>query len=358
MESLKDTPNSQLNMDVARIRSALRHRFPNRIVTVDSHTAGEVTRLVVEGPGPLPGATMMEKLDRFRNRFDDLRLRLTREPRGHREMLAAVVTDPVSPEADFGLLYMDARRYPLLCGHATIGAVTSLVETGALPAKGERFTVRVDTPSGPMQAAVEMAGDRVGTVGIRMVPAFVYDTEQAITVPGFGEIPVDLVCVGGFFAMVPADRIGLDLTPENNPRLIDLGMAVIEAANQQVEIRHPTRPEVKTVDVTEFYDSTAGGDKPAPGVVVYGESHMDRSPCGTGTTAKMTLLHHHGHLPLYRPYLSSGPLGTVFEGRLMAEEKIGEITAVVAEIRGSAQITGIHEFVLDPDDPFPEGFLL
>ena len=344
-----------LKLDIAE--TGFRHRYPDRIVTIDSHTQGEPTRLVIGGTGSLPGSTMKAKRDHFEAHYDHIRKLLTREPRGHRGIMAAVVTEPVSPQGKFGLFYMDARRYPYLCGHATIGAVASLIEAGALVAGDGDTVITVDTPSGPLDAHTRIRSGRVESVAIDMVPSFTFDTAREIEVPGFGKIHVDLVCVGGFFAMVSAKAVGIDLVPANSHRLIPLGMAVIESANQAFTVYHPGRPEVKTVDVTEFYDEDldAGIGK---SVVIYGESNMDRSPCGTGTTAKMTLLHHQGKLGLGQVYQNAGPLGTVFEGRIVKTVSIGEFGGIVGQVRGNAQITGYHQFIVDTNDPFPEGFLL
>jgi proline racemase len=342
----------------ARIRTSFEKQYPDRIVTVDSHTQGEPTRLVVAGCGALPGDTMAAKLDYFKKNLDPVRLRLTREPRGHRDIFGAVVTPPVNPGSHFGLLYMDARRYPHLCGHATIGAVTTLIESGAVAADAPETEIRVDTPSGPLAARARVTTAGVQSVAIRMVPSFVYRTGQALEVHDFGRFTVELVCVGGFFAMLSADQIGMELVPANSSRLVDLGMAVIAAGNQHLDVRHPLRPEVATIDVVEFYEKPSDKAGWGKSAVIYGEAHIDRSPCGTGTAAKMTLLHHQGKLGLRQTYLSEGLLGTTFEGTLVAEETVGETPAVVAEIRGSAHITGMHEFVLDVRDPFPEGFLL
>ncbi len=339
------------------IENGFFHRYPNRMVTIDSHTQGEPTRLLVGGVGSLPGSTMKAKRDHFEAHYDPIRKLLTREPRGHRGIMAAVVTEPVSPEGAFGLFYMDARRYPYLCGHATIGAVASLIDAGALVAGDGDTVITVDTPSGPLDAHTRIRNGCVESVAIDMVPSFVFDTAREIEVTGFGRISVDLVCVGGFFAMVSARSVGIDLVPANSHRLIPLGMTVIEAANQAFDVYHPGRPEVKTVDVTEFYD-----EDPAAGtgksVVVYGESHMDRSPCGTGTTAKMTLLHHQGKLGPGQLYRNASPLGTVFEGHILKTVSVGEFNGIVGQVRGNARITGYHQFVVDANDPFPEGFLL
>jgi proline racemase len=344
-------------LNVDRLEQWLPARFDDRIVTIDSHTQGEPTRLLVGGVGALPGDTIKARRDHFESHFDHVRQLLTREPRGHRGIMAAVVTEPVSPNSDFGLFYMDARRYPYLCGHATIGAVVTLIEAGALSAPEGETVIVVDTPSGPLEAHTRIHHGRVHSVAIEMVPSFVFATGRELTVAGYGTMPVDLVCVGGFFAMVSVRAIGIELTPANSQRLITLGMDVIEAANSAFHVSHPLRPEVTTVDVTEFYehDRTQGGGRSA---VIYGESHMDRSPCGTGTTAKMTLLHHQGKLAAGDVYRNSGPLETVFEGRIVKTVHIGEMDGIVCQVRGNAQITGIHQFVVDGRDPFPQGFLL
>ena len=344
-------------LEIDRIEKGVGSRYPDRLVTIDSHTQGEPTRLLIGGIGDLPGSTMKAKRDYFESRYDQVRLLLTREPRGHRGIMAAVVTEPVSPRGQFGLFYMDARRYPYLCGHATIGAVASLLETGALEMTEGDTIITIDTPSGPLDAHTRVQEGRVESVAIQMVPSFVFDTGRKIKVAGYGRLSVDLVCVGGFFAMVSAQSIGIDLVPENSHRLIPLGMAVINAANRELEVYHPERPEVNTVDVTEFYQTdtkTGTGHS----VVIYGESNMDRSPCGTGTTARMTLLHHQGKLDVGEVYKNAGPLGTQFEGRIVDSLTIGKFDGIVGQVRGNAQITGYHQFILDVADPFEVGFLI
>jgi len=340
------------------IEKEFRERYPDRIITIDSHIAGEPARLIVGGIDPLPGETMQNKREYFMEHYDHIRLLLTREPRGHRDMFAACVTEPVTPGARFGLIYMDARRYPYLCGHATMGAVMTMIEAGTIEPDSDESQVIVDTPSGPMQATAHMHNGRVESVAIRMVPSFVYRDNETLSIPEFGQLTVATVCVGGFFVMVSADQIGLDFSPPNRSRLKALGMQLIHEANQRLTVRHPTRPEVNTVDVTEFYDPSADAQGKGKSMVILGEGHMDRSPCGTGTAAKMTLLHHRGQFGLDETFTNSSPLGTTFQGRLVEEIKLGDTLAVVAEVRGSAHITGIHEFIIDSKDPFQEGFLL
>ncbi|HDQ73417.1 MAG TPA: hypothetical protein ENN19_15185 [Chloroflexi bacterium] len=336
----------------------LLQQYPDRVLTIDSHTAGEPTRLIVGGLPPIPGETVAEKRKHFMRDWDHVRMQLTCEPRGHRDMLAALLTEPTSAGADFGLIYMDARRYPYLCGHATIGAVTTLIKAGIVEAVEPQTTVIVDTPSGPAEAIAHLRDGLLDSVTIQLAPSFVYGENLDLDAPGLGRIQVDTVCVGGFFAMVSAEQIGLALDVDNAGRLIELGMSIIEAANEQLTVRHPTRPEVRTVDVTEFYDLSAHQAGRGVSAVVYGESHIDRSPCGTGTSAKMALLHHQGRLALNHPFVNAGILGTTFEGRLVAETRVGDLPAVIPEVRGSAHVTGVHQFVLDSRDPFPHGFLL
>jgi len=338
--------------------------LPDQITTIDSHTAGEPTRLVVGGLPPLPGKTVNDKRIYLQEHHDSVRLLLTREPRGHRDMFGAVVTEPTSADGDFGLIYMDARRYPYMCGHATIGAVTTFLEMGWLPvADGvTEQEVVVDTPSGPVPTRAFLRRDeqgriRVDTVAIQLVPSFVQATGQPVTVPGAGTFEVDVVCVGGYFAMVSSDQIEIALSAENAPALAKLGMAIIAAGNEQLAIEHPTRPWVNTIDVTEFYEPHRDGPGSTRSAVVYGESHVDRSPCGTGTSAKMALYHHQGVLDIGEEIVSEGLLGTTFRGRIVDTTTVGERPAIVPEIRGSAHLTGLHRFFVRADDPFPRGFL-
>lgn len=333
-------------------------KFSNRLITIDSHTAGEATRMVVGGIPSIPGETVNEKRLYLNDHWDHYRLLLTREPRGSRETVGVVVTEPVSQGAQAGLIYMDAHRYPYMCGHGTIGAVTSLIETGLLAYEEPETLVLLDTPSGAVQAKARVNAGKVESVTIQLMPCFVYSMENQIEVPGFGSLCVDLVYAGGFFAMVNADQLRFSLTPENAPQIADLGMAIIEAANAQLKVRHPEQTGVKTVDVTEFYDLSDHALCRGKGSVVYGESHIDRSPCGTGTSAKMALLHRRGELPLNQVYTNAGILGTTFEARITAETMVGDFSAVIPEITGSAHVTGVHQFVVNPADPFPLGFML
>ncbi len=333
--------------------------FDNCITTIDSHTEGESTRLIVNGLEDIKGKTMMDKLEWFKSRYDHIRCLLTKEPRGSKGILAALVTENVTKTAKFGLIYMDARRYPYLCGHATIGAVVTLARTGFLALEQGENCVPVDTPSGLMEARMFVKEDKLESVVINMVPSFVYATKKVIEVEGFGTIKVDLVCTGGFFAMVDSRQIQMEPVLENKEFLTDLGMKIIDAANEQLTVAHPVRLDVTTIDVTEFYDSQHDGDTAfGKGMVIYGESHADRSPCGTGTAAKLTLLHHYGKIKMNQRYINYSPLGTSFEAMLVKKEKIGPVDGYIAQIRGMAYLTGVHHFIVEDNDPFQKGFIM
>ncbi|MGD2178386.1 MAG: proline racemase family protein [Anaerolineae bacterium] len=355
-------------------------RLGEVFTTLDLHAGGEPIRLLIDGLPPIPGRTINDKRLVLGERFDHVRLLLTREPRGHRDMLAAVVTNPVSEDGDFGIVFMDARRYPYMCGHGTIGAVTAFIEMGWLEADGREtlgteIPVVVDSPSGPIaaRARVTRTDDgrpRVEWVAIRLESAFAFLLDQSLQVPELGEITTDVVFAGGFFAMVSNEalrrptgsssgrREPLALTPENAPELIRLGMAITEAANQQLEVRHPTRPYIDTIDVVEFYDPRGDAEGRGKNAVIYGEAHIDRSACGTGTSAKLALLHRRGKLGVGETFVNESPLGSTFEGCILEETSVATIPAIVPEIRGRAHVTGLHRFVVMPDDPFPQGFLI
>ena len=349
-------------------------RLGDPLTTLDLHAGGEPIRLVIDGLPPIPGRSINEKRLVLQERYDHVRLLLTREPRGHRDMFAAVVTEPVSEGADLGVVFMDPRRYPYMCGHGTIGAVTAFIEMGWLDRVEGDVEVVVDTPPGPVstRARVVTTDDgraRVESVAIRLESAFVYLQDESIDAPGLGEIQVDVVFAGGFFVMVSNAELGrvtsqsggsepLELTLENVQELVRLGMLITEAADEQVNVRHPIRQYIDSIDVAEFYDPRGDHVGRGRNAVIYGEAHIDRSACGTGTSAKMALLHRRGMLGVGETFVNESPLGSTFEGRIAEETTVGPYPAIVPEIRGAAHITGSHRFVVAPNDPFPEGFLI
>jgi proline racemase/trans-L-3-hydroxyproline dehydratase len=333
----------------------------NQILTLDYHVGGEPIRLVVDGLPEIPGATINDKRIYIGENFDFVRLLLTREPRGHRDMFAGIITRPVNEGSGFGIVFMDARRYPYMCGHGVIGAVTAFIESGSVEIQGCETELVVDSPSGPVSASVRIAEDnpgRVESVAIRMESAFVFQSDCSLKVDGLGTLKVDICFAGGFFVMVSVDQLGMSLSAADSGKLAEIGMTVIEAANRNFQVRHPVRTYIDTIDVAEFYDLSDSASGRGKNFVVLGEGHVDRSPCGTGTSAKMALLHRRGLLRVGERFVNEGLLGTKFEGRIATESFIGDLPVIVPEIRGSAHATGLHRFITTIDDPLPEGFLI
>ena len=341
-------------------------RFVRTVSTIDSHTAGEPTRLVAGGIRSIPGATMAEKLAFARREMDGLRGLLMNEPRGRQDMYGALLTEPSNPAADFGLIFLNTQQYTTMCGHAVIGTATSIIETGMLPDRelpdgsGER-SVLFDTPVGLVPARCLVDGVRVLAVSFQNTPAFVYERGASVSLPDLGFVSVDVVYSGGFFALVDVRRFGIELVPRNADALAQLGVDLRRAANAQLQVRHPEQRLVTTIDGVEFHEPVQrlpDGSLLARTVASFGDRTIDRSPCGTGTCARMALLHLGGELEVGQHFASESIISTRFTGRILKETSVADFPAVVSEVTGRAHITGFHRFVLDPDDPFPAGFSL
>lgn len=315
--------------------------------TLDTHTAGEPTRIVTSGidRSQIRGGSVAEQRDRFAESHDWVRELLMCEPRGHDDMFGAVPADPLAAEADLGLFFMDSRGYLDMCGHGTIGAVTALIETGELDASE---TITVETPAGLVRTRPTVADERVETVSVRNVGSFVYD-EVTISIDIDGEtrpIPVAIVFAGNLFALVAANDVGLDIAPENADDFVEFGLELRRAVNDRVEITHPLTGDRHEVSIVECYERNAVDRN----VVVFGNGQVDRSPCGTGTCAKMTLLHHEGALDVGEPYEYESIIGTRFTGELVAAESRDGIVVTTPEVTGSAHITGQHTFLKNERD--------
>jgi proline racemase len=336
-------------------------QFTRIISTVDSHTAGAPTRLVVSGLPFLPGATMAEKMVYARNKLDSLRRFLLLEPRGRQDMYGAVLTTPTDPEADFGLIFMNTQQYTTMCGHAVIGAATTLAETGMVEAVEPETTVTFDTPVGVVHTRIHIEGGRVREVSFDNTPVFAYQLDARLSVRGLGDVTADIAYSGGFFALVKAQLIGLELVPANVEALINLGIRIRDAANSQISVRHPELPFTNLIDCVEFCgpaEHREDGILHARNTVILGERTVDRSPCGTGTCAKMAVLMARGELKVGEQFISESIIGTRFIGQIMGETRVGEYPAILPRVAGRAHLTGLHQFVLESDDPFPHGFFL
>ncbi|HTV11593.1 MAG TPA: proline racemase family protein [Acidimicrobiales bacterium] len=324
---------------------------------VDSHTEGMPTRVITSGVGELPGGTMAARRLYVMNERDDLRRLLMHEPRGHSAMSGAILQPPARPDADFGVVFIEVSGCLPMCGHGTIGTATVLVETGMVPVNEPLTVIRLDTPAGLVEASVEVEGGRAKSVTIRNVPSYLHLKDATVDVPGLGELVVDLAWGGNFYALVPAASVGLAVRRSLHDKLVTAGLAIIGAVNEQLDFAHPEQADINQchhVVLTEPGDGTVSG---RAAVAIY-PGWLDRSPCGTGTSARMAQLYARGELGLDEDYVHASVLGTHFVGRLIGRTRVGDFEAVVPTVRGRAWVTGLAEYLLDPDDPFPAGFLM
>ncbi|MFD3943296.1 proline racemase family protein [Streptomyces sp. NPDC058579] len=324
---------------------------------VDSHTEGMPTRVVTGGVGVIPGSTMAERRLHFIEHMDHVRTLLMYEPRGHAAMSGAILQPPTRPDADFGVLFIEVSGLLPMCGHGTIGVATVLVETGMVPVSEPVTTVRLDTPAGLVRAEVRVEDGVAKAVSLTNVPAYCAALDREVKVPGFGVVPYDLAFGGNFYAFVELDALGLPFDRERKDDLLKAGLAIMEAINSTDRPTHPLHPEI--AGVKHVHLTAPGSDaRHSRHAMAIHPGWFDRSPCGTGTSARMAQLHARGQLPLHQDFVNESFIGTRFTGRLIEETEVGGVPAVVPVITGRAWITGTAQYFLDPDDPFPGGFLM
>ena len=324
---------------------------------VDSHTEGMPTRVITSGPGVLPGATMFDRMRYLVSERDDLRTLLMYEPRGHAAMSGAILQPPARPDADVGVVFIEVSGCLPMCGHGTIGTATVLVETGMVAVKEPVTLIRLDTPAGLVEASVAVSDGRATSVTIRNVPSYLHLRDAAVTVPGTGELTLDVAFGGNFYAILPAGAAGLAVRPELHDRIVATGLAIMDAVNEQLTFAHPENPEISECRHVVFTEP-AEGDRPARAAVAIHPGWVDRSPCGTGTSARMAQLAARGELAIGEDFVHGSLIGTTFTGRLVERATVGGFPAVVPTVRGRAWLTGIGHYLLDPEDPFPAGFLI
>lgn len=327
------------------------------IFAVDSHTMGEPLRLIVGGFPNLPGKTIPEKRDYFIEHYDHLRCALMQEPRGHHDMFGCVLTQPTMPEADIGVIFMHGEGFHNMCGHGTIATNTILVETGMVEVHEPVTTIKMEAPAGLVTVHVKVEDGKAKQVSFENVPAFLYKRDVQVDVPGYGKVTLDVSFGGSFFAIIKATELGLDICPENAAKLIKAGMAVIHAANEQISVQHPEMPYIKNIDLCEIYGPAKSADADMQNITIF-DNQIDRSPCGTGTSAKVATLWAKGELPLNREFVYESVINTKFIGKAIRETSVGPYKAIIPEITGSAYITGFSQFLIDDDDPVKYGFTL
>ncbi|MBW1730256.1 MAG: proline racemase family protein [Deltaproteobacteria bacterium] len=331
----------------------------NRVFsTIDTHTGGEPTRTIIGGLPYIPGKTIVEKMHYLKENMDWIRTSLMFEPRGHSVMSGVILTEPTHPEADIGVIFIETGGYLPMCGHDTIGVSTALVETGMITVE-EPFTyITLDTPAGLTRVKVHVENGKARSVTFRNIPSFVFAKDVEVYVPGFGKIKMDVSYGGNVYAILPADAVELEILPENASEIIQKGRMVRDAVNSQVRIQHPEKPFVNECTHVQFYGKPSAPDADLKNTVFFADSGIDRSPCGTGTSAKVATLYAKGELKLNEEFVHESIIGSIFVARAVEEAKVGPYEAIVPEVTGSAYVTGMSQFVIDPDDPHRNGFLL
>ena len=343
-------------------------RLSSLIHAVDLHACGEPGRVIVGGVLDVPGASIFEKAAYLQKHADHIRKRMLNEPRGYPAMCANVILPACHPDAQAGFVIMEHVEYPGMSGSNTICVVTALLETGMLPMHEPITDLTLEAPAGLIRVRAQCAGGKVRAVTFENVPAFVARLDAHVEVPTLGTVIVDVAWGGMFYAIADAAQFGMRLTPDEGADITRITEMVKAAAAEQIPVVHPENPGFAGISIAQLsgpaHDpansmrnavtvSTGKLDwsKPATWTGV-----LDRSPCGTGTCARMATLHARGMLGLHQDFRHEGVLSTVFTGRLLAETRVGPYPAVLPTLTGSAWITGFAQYVVDPEDPFPSGW--
>jgi proline racemase len=333
-------------------------RLKRLFTAVDAHTVGEAARIIVGGIPYIPGKTMFEKKRHIEEQWDDIRQLLMYEPRGHSAMSGAILTQPTLPEADMGIVFIEVSGCLPMCGHDTIAACTVLLETGILPAKEPVTHLVLETPAGIVRAEVGVGAHGVAGVTFENVPAFLFLKDVEVELPSVGRIAADVSYGGNFYAILPAAMVKIPLEPQHASSLVQVGQAIRSGLNAKVEVVHPDNPLIQGISHVMFTAPPTAAGATQKNAVLFGESGIDRSPCGTGTSARMAQLYARGQIGLHQSFVHESIIGSLFSGKLIGETRVGAYPAVIPTIKGRAYISGFNTIVLDPEDPFPKGFLL
>ena len=334
-------------------------KYTDHIRTVEAHTEGEYCRVAIDCP-KLEGNTMIERKHFIEEHYDYLRTMLMYEPRGHHDMFGSFITEPVNPEADFGVIFMDGGGYLNMCGHYTIGTVTVILEAGLMEMKEPQTEVVLEAPAGIIRTVADVKDGKVTGVTLTNVPAFRYKKDLKTTYEG-KDVTYDICFGGSFFAMVDTEKnFGIKVGPDTAGFLTKFSSFLLNEVNKTVEIQHPEL-DITTVDLVENYSTTDTPDADLRNLVVFGDPddpQLDRSPCGTGTSAKLSLLHALGELPVGKEFVYESFIGSKFYGTIQSETKVGEFDAVVPQVRGAAYLCGEATWFIDPDDALGKGFVV
>jgi len=343
-------------------------RFSSMLTAVDLHACGEPGRVITGGVLDVPGESMFAKMQYFAQHHDDIRLRMLREPRGYPASCCNLILPATRPEAQAGYIIMEQVEYPPMSGTNTICVVTALLETGMLPMREPVTELVLEAPAGLIGVRADCRDGKVTCVTFKNVPAFAIYLDKPVEVPQLGTVRVDVAWGGMFYVIAEAEPFGLRLTPDEGSEITRVSQMILAATQEQLPVAHPDNPQITGPTIAQLSGppSRPGAHRKNVVTVTTGPldwarpasftGAIDRSPCGTGTCAKMATLHARGQLGLSQDFCHEGILGTLFTGRLIEETTVGPYRAVVPTLSGTAWITGLAQYVVDPDDPFPNGF--
>ncbi len=327
------------------------------VTTVETHTEGMPTRVVTSGVGEIPGKTMFEKRLYFMKNLDYIREWLMFEPRGHSAMSGAILQKPTRPDADWGVVYIEVSGCLPMCGHGTIGVATALVEKKMVTVVEPITTIKLDTPAGLVTVDVKVKDGKAENVTIINVPSFSYALDRTVNVAGLGELKYDMAYGGNFYAIVPIERVGIEFKRENGQKLLDLGLLISDAINEQNRPVHPENPDIAVCHHIDFISPGANALHWKNAMAIH-PGWFDRSPCGTGTSARLAQMVARGEFNDDDVLINESWIGSHFEGRVKEHVKVGDFDAIVPMITGRAWVMGEATWLLDPADPFPNGFIV
>lgn len=325
--------------------------------TIDAHAGGQPLRIITSGVPPLKGETVRERRDWLRDHHDDIRRVLLHEPRGHRDMYGAALTEPADRNTDYGVIFMTNSGYSTMCGHGIIALTTALIETGLFADQGQETRITYETPAGPIQARATIDKGRVLAVRFRNVPAFRLAKDLVVSVNG-EDLTVDVAFGGAWYAIVPDHALGLNLSQSAAMEIVAAGMAVKRAVSNAIDVFHPTDPDLAGLYGTIITGASKSEDSTIRNATVYADGAIDRSPCGTGTSALLACRGADGEIRIGDTFVNESLTGSVFTGRIVVDTTIGDFPAVMTEISGRGAITGLHQFLVDPTDRLRDGFRL
>jgi len=328
------------------------------IQTIDAHTGGEPLRIIISGFPKMEGKTVLEKRACAKNKFDEIRKALMWEPRGHADMYGAIIVEPETEGADFGVIFIHNEGYSTGCGHAVIALTKVFVETGLIPKTEPITNVKMDVPSGYIESYAEVENGEITGVGFTNVPSFVQQLDATVDVPGLGNIKFDLAFGGAFYAFVDVSQIGLSCTVKDHNKLIKTGMIIKRAIMESVEMTHPTEPEMNFLYGTIFISPPENPNHHSRNVCIFAEGEVDRSPTGTGVSARAAIHHARGEIELNESITIESIIGSTFSVQVNEVTTLGHIDAVIPEVMGNAFITGKNTFWINPNDPLKDGLFL